>query len=63
MKLLVDPGAVVSRGQPLLIMEAMKMEHRICAPAAGQVSEFFFAAGDAVDAGDDLLRFVPGDAG
>ena len=56
-KLLVEPGVAVERDQPLLIMEAMKMEHRICAPAAGAVSEFFFNAGDSVDGGEQLLRF------
>jgi 3-methylcrotonyl-CoA carboxylase alpha subunit len=56
-KLLVEPGAAVERDQPLLIMEAMKMEHRICAPAAGTVSEFYFAAGDSVGGGEELLRF------
>jgi 3-methylcrotonyl-CoA carboxylase alpha subunit len=58
-KLLVTPGSVVSRDQPLLVMEAMKMEHRICAPAAGTVSEFYFAAGDPVDGGEELLKFEP----
>jgi 3-methylcrotonyl-CoA carboxylase alpha subunit len=58
-KLLVEAGAEVERDQPLLILEAMKMEHRICAPAAGSVSEFFFAAGDSVDGGDELLKFTP----
>ena len=56
-KLLVEPGVAVERDQPLLIMEAMKMEHRICAPAAGAVSEFWFNAGDSVDGGEQLLRF------
>jgi 3-methylcrotonyl-CoA carboxylase alpha subunit len=60
-KLLVEPGVDVSRGQPLLIMEAMKMEHRICAPGAGRVREFHFTAGDPVEAGDDLLNFIAAD--
>jgi 3-methylcrotonyl-CoA carboxylase alpha subunit len=59
-KLLVEAGAEVERDQPLLILEAMKMEHRICAPAAGKVGEFYFAAGDSVDAGEELLSFTPG---
>jgi 3-methylcrotonyl-CoA carboxylase alpha subunit len=58
-KLLVAPGSAVSRDQPLLVMEAMKMEHRICAPTAGTVSEFYFAAGDSVDGGEELLKFEP----
>jgi 3-methylcrotonyl-CoA carboxylase alpha subunit len=37
----------------------MKREHRICAPADGTVSEFYFAAGDSVDGGEELLRFSP----
>ena len=49
----------MERDQPLLILEAMKMEHRICAPAAGQVRAFYFAAGDSVDGGDALLDFIP----
>jgi len=57
--LLVEAGEPVERNQPLLIMEAMKMEHRICAPVAGAVTEFYFAAGDSVDGGDELLRFSP----
>jgi 3-methylcrotonyl-CoA carboxylase alpha subunit len=61
-KRLVAPGATVSRDQPLLVMEAMKMEHRICAPVAGTVEEFYFAAGDPVDGGEELLRFVPTEA-
>jgi 3-methylcrotonyl-CoA carboxylase alpha subunit len=56
-KLLVEPGIAVERDQPLLIMEAMKMEHRICAPAAGTVGEFYFAPGDSVGGGEELLRF------
>jgi 3-methylcrotonyl-CoA carboxylase alpha subunit len=56
-KLLVEPGAAVERNQPLLVMEAMKMEHRICAPAAGTVRKFYFVAGDSVGGGEELLRF------
>jgi 3-methylcrotonyl-CoA carboxylase alpha subunit len=56
-KLLVEAGAMVESNQPLLIMEAMKMEHRICAPAAGRVNEFYYAAGDSVGGGEELLRF------
>jgi len=58
-KLLVDAGAEVEKDQPLLIMEAMKMEHTICAPGTGTVSEFYFQAGDQVSGGEALLDFVP----
>ncbi|BFM13375.1 acetyl/propionyl/methylcrotonyl-CoA carboxylase subunit alpha [Simiduia litorea] len=54
---LVDVGQIVAAGTPLLVMEAMKMEHTIKAPAAGQVKQFFFAAGELVDGGALLLDF------
>ena len=57
-KLLVDQGAQVEKGQPVLIMEAMKMEHTLCAPADGTVTEFHFQAGDQVDGGAQLLEFT-----
>ena len=48
-------GESVRRGQPLLVLEAMKMEHTICAPADGTVGEIFFAAGDLVPEGAELV--------
>lgn len=56
--LLVEPGVELTAGAPLLVMEAMKMEHTIAAPVAGKVAEFYFAAGDQVQDGDDLVDFV-----
>jgi propionyl-CoA carboxylase alpha chain len=50
----VRPGDAVTAGQPLLIVEAMKMEHRVSAPRAGVVSEVHAAPGDQVAAGDIL---------
>jgi 3-methylcrotonyl-CoA carboxylase alpha subunit len=52
---LVQKGARVDKGTPLVILEAMKMEHTITAPRAGKVAEIRFAAGDQVDEGVDLL--------
>ena len=52
---LVQKGARVEKGAPLVILEAMKMEHTITAPRAGLVSEIRFAAGEQVDEGVDLL--------
>ncbi len=55
--LLVETGTLVSKGDTLLVMEAMKMEHTIDAPADGMVTEFYFQPGDLVDGGADLLAF------
>ena len=55
---LVAAGAAVEKGAPLLIMEAMKMEHTISAPQAGVVEAVFFAVGDQVVEGVALLAFV-----
>ncbi len=52
---LVEQGAVVEKGQPLIVMEAMKMEHTIGAPAAGKVTEVLYAVGDQVADGAQLL--------
>ena len=53
-QLLVQPGEAVQQGQLLLVLEAMKMEHEVCAPRAGTVRELFCAAGDTVQAGEVL---------
>ena len=55
-KLYVEPGAHVKRGEPLLILEAMKMEHTITAPSDGTVKEIHYAAGEQVLEGAQLLR-------
>jgi 3-methylcrotonyl-CoA carboxylase alpha subunit len=55
--LLAPPGKPVVKGAPLLILEAMKMEHTIAAPSAGVVLDFHFAAGDTVAEGVVLLAF------
>jgi biotin carboxyl carrier protein len=57
--LLVEPGAQIEAGTPLLILEAMKMEHEICAPTDGVVRAFPKAAGERVMPGDLLAEFVP----
>ena len=55
--LLVEPGSTVSKGETLLVMEAMKMEHSLRAPADGRVNQFFCKPGDLVDGGIELLDF------
>ncbi|HSX67911.1 acetyl/propionyl/methylcrotonyl-CoA carboxylase subunit alpha [Nocardioides sp.] len=47
-------GDVVAEGQPLLVMEAMKMQHTIAAPYAGTVTELDVSAGQQVEAGTVL---------
>ena len=58
-QLMVDEGASVKKGAPLLIMEAMKMEHTISAPANGKVEALHYAVGDQVAEGAQLLSFAP----
>lgn len=55
---LVKSGEQVSKGQPLVIMEAMKMEHTIKAPSNGTIDEIYFNEGDMVDGGAELLAFT-----
>jgi len=55
--LLAQPGQKVAKGTPLLILEAMKMEHTITAPAAGIVKAFCYAAGEQVSDGAELVEF------
>jgi 3-methylcrotonyl-CoA carboxylase alpha subunit len=54
----VQVNDVVKKGQVLAVMEAMKMEHTIAAPADGKVSELLYAAGDQVAEGAELLRLA-----
>ncbi|SOY46768.1 Methylcrotonoyl-CoA carboxylase subunit alpha [Cupriavidus taiwanensis] len=54
---MVEAGSTVTRGAPLLVMEAMKMEHTICAPADGIVSEVLYGIGEQVAEGAQLLAF------
>ena len=59
--LLVEPGMAVEKGMPLMVMEAMKMEHTMTAPADGSVESFHFQAGDTVSQGAVLLDFAAND--
>ncbi len=54
----VKTGDTVKKGDALMVMEAMKMEHAISAPADGVVDEIFFAVGDQVADGAELLRLA-----
>lgn len=52
---LAGKGNKVEKGQPLIILEAMKMEHTIIAPVAGVISSIHFKEGDMLDEGVELL--------
>jgi 3-methylcrotonyl-CoA carboxylase alpha subunit len=52
----VNVGDKVKAGQPLAVMEAMKMEHTMAAPADGEVLELLYAPGDQVAEGAELLK-------
>jgi 3-methylcrotonyl-CoA carboxylase alpha subunit len=55
--LLVDPGTHVEANEPVIVLEAMKMEHTLRAPSSGTVVSFRFAAGEQVDEGAELVDF------
>ena len=57
-RLLVAQGETVRKGAGLLILEAMKMENEIQAPADGTVDQVFVTAGQTVEAGADLLHIA-----
>jgi 3-methylcrotonyl-CoA carboxylase alpha subunit len=54
-QVLAKAGDKVAKGQPLLILEAMKMEHTITAPADGTVKEILYGAGEQVLEGAELI--------
>ncbi|TMH80731.1 MAG: biotin/lipoyl-binding protein, partial [Betaproteobacteria bacterium] len=54
-QVMVEAGARVKKGEPLLILEAMKMEHTITAPKDGVVKLINFAAGEQVLEGAELI--------
>src|SRR5207245_5170029 len=57
-QVMVEVGDTVRRGEPLMIIEAMKMEHTVAAPADGVVEAVRFAAGDLVEEGAELIALV-----
>jgi 3-methylcrotonyl-CoA carboxylase alpha subunit len=57
--LMANPGSMVRKGAPLMILEAMKMEHVVAAPTDGLLKSFFFALGDQVAEGAKLIAFEP----
>jgi acetyl/propionyl-CoA carboxylase alpha subunit len=59
LRVLAEAGAQVVAGQPLVVLEAMKMEHTVSAPADGTLSEVNVSSGDQVDTGQVMAVVVP----
>ena len=57
-KVHVAPGDRVEEGQPLLVVEAMKMETTVSAPKAGTIGDVFVGEGDVVAVGDPLVTIA-----
>jgi len=57
-QVLTEAGAEVERGTALLVLEAMKMEHTIAAPADGTIETVRYAVGDLVEEGAELIVFA-----
>jgi len=56
-RILAEPGVGVLRGAPLIVLEAMKMEHTLRAPAEGCLKALKCAVGDFVQEGTELADF------
>jgi 3-methylcrotonyl-CoA carboxylase alpha subunit len=56
---LVQAGDRVDKGQPLVVVEAMKMEHTVAAPAAGTVEAVFCSPREQVAEGAELVSVTP----
>jgi len=61
LEVMVSAGDRVERGAPLLVLEAMKMEHTVQAPIAGEVTKVNFAAGDSVPSEGLELLVIAGE--
>jgi 3-methylcrotonyl-CoA carboxylase alpha subunit len=60
-QLMVEPGMRVQRGQPLIVIEAMKMEHTVAASADGVIEAVRYRPGDLVEEGAELIVLTPSD--
>jgi biotin carboxyl carrier protein len=60
LRVLVETGDRVTQGQPILVLEAMKMENEVKSPRDGVVASVECEAGKAVSQGDVLVRFEAG---
>lgn len=57
-KILVKDGDAVTENQPLMILEAMKMENEIVAPKAGTIGQLFATLNQNVNSGDNLISII-----
>ena len=55
-KVMVKTGDEVSKDEPVLVLEAMKMENEICAPRKGKIKEVFVSAGQTVSGDSPLFE-------
>jgi 3-methylcrotonyl-CoA carboxylase alpha subunit len=58
-RILAEAGADLQRGAPLIVLEAMKMEHTLRAPSNGRLKALKCAVGDFVQEGTELADFEP----
>lgn len=58
LEIFVQAGEHVEKGQPLLVLEAMKMEHRILAPQEGEIAAIHATVGQQVEQGKNLVDIV-----
>ena len=56
LEIAVKKGQRVREGQHLMTLEAMKMEHKVLAPKAGEIARVNFSEGDRVDMGSPLVE-------
>lgn len=57
-KILIEKGQAVTKGMPLIVTEAMKMETTIAAPMSGIISEILVTPGSRIESGDCLLEIA-----
>ncbi|NQD68279.1 biotin/lipoyl-binding protein, partial [Bacillus haikouensis] len=57
-KVIVDKGEMVEKGDHLMITEAMKMETTVQAPFSGKVKDIYVESGDAISPGDLLIEML-----
>ncbi len=56
LKVMVEEGDMVNAGDPVMVIEAMKMENEIKAPVSGTVKQVKVEPGDSVNTGDELME-------